>query len=75
MSNNESRPWMWATDEELRERIVKSRARLVTTGGHTKRQRITDRIEALRDELARRKEAEDIGGYADYLENIYGEDR
>ncbi len=75
MRNNESQPWNWCSDKELRERLSNAKERLVTTGGHTKRQRIIDRIEALQDELDRREEEWDFGGYADYLEYIYGEDR
>ena len=75
MRNNESRPWAEKSNAELREMIADAEARLVTTGGHTKRLRIMGRIVALQFTLDQREEDSVASGYADYLEGLYGEDR
>jgi hypothetical protein len=73
MSNYKSEPWAYKSNAELQDMIEDAQKRRTATVGHTRRQRLTERIEALQSTLDNREEDSVASGYADYLIDQYEE--
>jgi hypothetical protein len=75
MSNDTKEFYRSCSDKELREIIARMAGLRVTLGNQTARDTAMRLHTAASEVLAEREEESDIGGYADYLENLYGEER